>query len=141
MIMRQPQRASSICQKIAKSLSNRDKARGQKTYLQNEGWRFIDKAKEIFSLRSLVRECEFTVLNIRTGSRWDISNKIITTALLLAILHSHPPESWNYQFGRYFIPWYYSIKNTKAYFSSKSRITECSKSAQAQNGCSGRLFW
>ena len=74
------------------------------TYLQNEGWRFVDKAKETFFLRSLVPECEFIVLNIRTGSRWDIFNKIITKALLLAILHSHPPETWNYQFGRYFIP-------------------------------------
>ena len=104
MIMRQPQRASSICQKVAKSRSNR----GHITYLQKEGRRFIEKAKETFSLRPLVPECEFIVLNIRTGSRWDIFNKIIATALLLAILHSHPLETWNYQFGRYFIP---TLKN------------------------------
>ena len=65
-----PQRASSICQKVAEFLSNRDKARGQITYSQNEGWRFINKAKETFSLRPLVPECKFIVLNIyRPGSR------------------------------------------------------------------------
>ena len=55
-------------------------------------------------MRPLVPECEFIVLNIRTGSRWDIFNKIITKVLLLAILYIHPPEIWNYQFERYFIP-------------------------------------
>ena len=79
--MRQPQRVSSICLNDAKSRSNRAEARGQMTYSQNKG-----------------------VLNIRNGSHWDIINKIITRALLLAILHSHPPETWNYQLGRYFIP-------------------------------------
>ena len=101
MIMRQPQRAYRIVKKLQYHGPTEPRPI---TYWQNVGWRFIDKAKETFSLRPLVPECEFTVLNIRTGSRWDIFNKIITRALLLAILHSHPPETWNYQFGRYFIP-------------------------------------
>ena len=83
--MRQPQRASSIRQQIAKSRSNVAIARGQMTYSQNEDWRFIDKAKETFAMRPFVTEWKFIVLDIRIGSRLDIFNKIITRALLLGI--------------------------------------------------------
>ena len=138
--MRQPQRASSICQKVAKSLSNRAKARGQMTYLQNEGWKFIDKAKEIFSLRSLVPECKFTVLNIRTGSRWDIFNKIITTALLLGNPAYSSSRNLELSVRKVFYPYTKAYLLSAGYFSSNSRITECSKSVQALSETSGKIY-
>ena len=41
---------------------------------------------ETFSLCPSVPKCDFNVFNIRTGSRWDIFNRIITRGLSCIVI-------------------------------------------------------
>lgn len=109
MIMGRPEKTLSIGQKVHKSRAKRQQARSDISYMQSEGWRFVDKAKDCFELRNVVPQERFMVLNIRNGTRWDILKRIITRELLESILNTHAPETWCLQQGRYFTPTFQHI--------------------------------